>query len=402
MVFRTLYDYDFKEKHVLVRVDFNVPLNEKGDVFNDKRIREALPTINYLREQNAKIILLTHVGRPEGKRVQELQTDGIAHRLSQLLGIYVKKVDACIGEEVKNVVREMKPADILMLENVRFYKEESENNNAFARELAVLADFFVQDAFGVCHRKNASVTQIAQFVPACAGFVLQKEVETLGMIIQHAKQPFVTIIGGAKEDKIGVIHNLLPYLDHLLLGGKLANTFLKAAGKSIGASMYDEETLALARALLHEDEGKKISLPVDVVIAKKVEESTEVKNVPVDEIPQGWLAVDIGPETRKQYENILKKAETIVWAGPIGIFEISSFAEGTKCIAQVVGNTNAVKIIGGGDSAAAVEHFEMQHYMTHVSTGGGASLELLQGADLPGIVALMENKKLFPALCKVE
>jgi phosphoglycerate kinase len=395
--FRTLYDCDFHQKRVLVRADFNVPMNDSGDVINDKRIRETLPTIKYLRQQNARVILLTHIGRPKG-RDPKLQTDGIAHRLSQLLGTYVKKIDQCIGDDVKKEVYAMKAGDVLMLENVRFYKEENDNNNDFARQLGSLADFFVQDAFGVCHRANASVTQIAQFIPSCAGFVLQKELEGLGTLVKNARKPFVTIIGGAKADKIGVIHNLLPHLDHLLIGGKLANTFLKAAGKDIGASAYDEESLPLAQELLSEKD-ERFLLPVDVVVADKFGADANIKIASVDAIPQGWMAVDIGPETLRRYSEAIKNAATIVWAGPVGAYEIEKFGHGTKYIAGMIAETPAVKIIGGGDSAAAVEHFGFAHCMSLVSTGGGASLELLQGTALPGIVALVENKKLFPELC---
>ncbi len=397
--FRTLYDCDLYHKRVLVRVDFNVPMNEQGDVVNDKRIRETLPTIKYLRQQGAMVILLTHIGRPKG-RDPKLQTDGIAHRLSQLLSVYVKKMDECIGDAVKKEVYAMKPGDVLMLENVRFYKEENENNNDFARQLATLADFFVQDAFGVCHRANASVTQITQFIPACSGFVLQKELEGLGTLVKHARKPFVTIIGGAKADKIGVIHNLLPHLDHLLIGGKLANTFLKAAGKNIGASAFDEESLPLAKELLQEKDHRFL-LPVDVVVADQFGDAAAIKIASVDAIPEGWMAVDLGPETLRQYTEALKHAATIVWAGPVGAYEIEKFSHGTKYIAGTIAASSAVKIIGGGDSAAAVEHFGFAHHMSLVSTGGGASLELLQGTLLPGIAALIENKKLFSELCVV-
>ncbi len=374
-------------------------MNEQGDVMNDKRIRETLPTIKYLRQQDAMVILLTHIGRPKG-RDPKLQTDGIAHRLSQLLSVYVKKMDECIGDTVKKEVYAMKPGDVLMLENVRFYKEESDNNNDFARQLAVLADFFVQDAFGVCHRANASVTQITQFIPACSGFVLQKELEGLGTLVKHARRPFVTIIGGAKADKIGVIHNLLPHIDHLLIGGKLANTFLKAAGKNIGASAFDEESLLLAKELLQEKDHRFL-LPVDVVVADKFGDAAAIKIASVDAIPEGWMIVDLGPETLRLYTEALKHAATIVWAGPVGAYEIEKFGHGTKYIAGTVATSSAVKIIGGGDSAAAVEHFGFAHHMSLVSTGGGASLELLQGTLLPGIAALIENKKLFPTLCVV-
>jgi phosphoglycerate kinase len=396
MDFRTIYDYNFCNKNVLLRVDFNVPLNEQGDVTNDKRIRETLPTIKYLQCQRAKIIILTHIGRPK-KRVKELQTDGVAHRLSQILHTYVKKIDSCIGEEAKKAIAEMKPGEVLMLENVRFYPEESTNNNDFARQLAMLADYFVLDAFGVCHRKNASVTQIAQFIPSSAGFLLQKEIETMTALTKEPQKPFVTIIGGAKEDKSGVIHNLLPHLDHLMIGGKLANTFLKAAGKKIGASKYDEETLPLAEKLLKQS-NKKLLLPVDVIVADTFDNTAETHAVSVDEIPEAWMAVDIGPQTRELYSSLIKDAATIVWAGPIGVFEIDKFSAGTKHIAEAIAQSRGITIIGGGDSAAAVEQFHVAHYMSLVSTGGGASLELLQGAELPGITALIENKKLFKEL----
>ncbi len=397
MDFRTLYDYDFYNKRVLLRVDFNVPLTSTGDVANDKRIREALPTIRYLRQHGAKLIIITHIGRPNGKYIGALQTDGIAHRLSQLLHTYVPKINSCIGSNVENHIAEMHPCDVVMLENVRFYAAEKQNNNDFARCLARLADFFVLDAFGVCHRKEASVTQVAQFIPACAGFLLQKELEVLGKVIEHSKQPFVTIIGGAKADKIGVIQNLLPIMDQLLIGGKLANTFLKAAGNSIGRSKYDEDTLPIAERILYEAYGKLI-LPIDVIVAEVFSSKAETHTVPVDCIPADWLAVDIGPKTRELYSSAVKNAETIVWAGPIGVFEIEPFSHGTRHVANAVAESKAIKIIGGGDSAAAIEQFNVAHFMTHISTGGGASLELLQGAELPGIIALMKNKKLFSEL----
>jgi phosphoglycerate kinase len=395
--FRTLYDLDFHGKRVLVRVDFNVPLDEHADVANDKRIRETLPTIRYLRSQGAKLILITHVGRPQGKRVIELQTDGIAHRLSQLLGTYVPKLHECIGPTVTTHVANMKEGDVVMLENVRFYPEEKSKNNAFARQLSTLADFFVLDAFGVSHRKQASITQVSKFIPSCAGFLLQKELEALGKVVDHGKQPFVTVIGGAKADKIAVIKNLLPAMDHLLIGGKLANTFLKAAGKDIGASAFDYDTVPVAERLLYEAHGKLV-LPVDVVVANQFDKDAETKVVSVDAIPADWMGIDIGPETRKKYEDILAVAETIVWCGPIGVFEIEQFSHGTRHVATIVAKSNALKIIGGGDSAAAVEKFDVAHYMTHVSTGGGASLEVLQGTLLPGVKALEENKELFPEL----
>jgi len=395
--FRSLYDLDFQNKRVLLRVDFNVPLDDNADVANDKRIREALPTIRYLRQQGAKLILITHVGRPNGKRVKELQTEGIAHRLSQMLGIYVRKLDYCVGEEVEKHVASMESGDVVMLENIRFYSQEKNNNNDFARRIASMADIFVQDAFGACHRKQATITQISKFIPSCAGFLLQKELEALGKVIEQGKKPFVTIIGGAKADKIGVIENMLPVLDHLIVGGVLANTFLKASGKNIGASKFDHDTLAVAERLLLEAEGK-IILPVDVIVADKFDKDAKTQAVSVDNIPNDWVAIDIGPETRKLYGDLVRKAETIVWAGPIGVFEIDKFSHGTREIASAVAESKAIKIIGGGDSAAAIEKFDFAHYMSHVSTGGGASLELLQGTELPGVKALIENMELFSEL----
>lgn len=391
---KTIKDIDVRGRRVLVRVDFNVPLANEGDgpkVKDDTRIRAAVPTIQYLMEQGARVILCSHLGRPKGKVVPDLRMDPVAGRLSELLGVPVKKADDCVGPEVEKMAQELGDAEVLLLENLRFHPEEEANDPEFAKRLAALADVYVNDAFGAAHRAHASTAGVAEYLPAVAGFLMQKEIETMGQALSNPERPFVAILGGAKvSDKIGVIKNLLTKVDSLLIGGGMAYTFLKAKGYEIGDSLLDEEHLELAASLMKEAEqrGVDFCLPVDVVIADAFAEDANHKVVAADRIPEGWMGLDIGPETAKQFAETAKKAKTVVWNGPMGVFEMKPFAEGTYAVARALAESDAVTIIGGGDSARAVKESGYADKMTHISTGGGASMEFLEGKELPGVAAL--------------
>lgn len=392
--FFTLNDLDVAEKRVLVRVDFNVPLDKKtNEVADDKRIRESLPTINYLLERNAKAILCSHLGRPDGKIVDSLKMDNVAARLQQLLNGKVKKLDDCVGHSVKEEVSRMNTGDVIVLENLRFHPEEEANDEDFSRQLAGLAELYVNDAFGTCHRAHASTYGVTKYLESAAGFLVEKELRIMGKAIEAPDKPFIGILGGAKiSDKIKVIENLLAKMDKLLIGGAMAFTFLKANGKDVGSSRVEEECIGLARKL---SENGKIMLPVDVIAADRLDANSNSKIVAADSIPDSWLGLDIGPATIKNYEEILKNAKTVIWSGPMGVFEIDKFANGTREIAKFLSALKAVTIVGGGDSAAAVEKFGYADKLTHVSTGGGASLEFFEGKKLPGITALEESHKKF-------
>lgn len=392
--FFTLNDLDAKGKRVLVRVDFNVPLDKKtNEIADDKRIRESLPTIKFLIEKNAKVILCSHLGRPDGKVVDSLRMDKVASRLQQLLNKNVKKLDDCIGSEVKNEVSKMKEGDVVVLENLRFHAEEEANDSDFSKKLADLADLYVNDAFGTCHRAHASTYGVAKHLKSAAGFLVEKELRILGKAVEAPDKPFIAILGGAKiSDKIKVIQNLLKKVDKMLIGGAMIFTFLKAQGRNAGASKVEEENIDLARKLL---QNKKIMLPADVVVADKLDANANSKVVDSGKIPRDWVGLDIGPETIKNYEEILRDAKTVIWGGPLGVFEFDKFANGTKEIAEFLTALNAVTIVVGGDSAAAVEKFGYADKLTHVSTGGGASLEFFEGKKLPGIGALEESCKRF-------
>lgn len=388
---KTIEDIDVEGKKVLVRVDFNVPLDEKGNITDDTRIRAALPTINYLIERGAIVILVSHLGRPKGKVQERLRMDPIAQRLAELLDKEVIKTDNCIGDEPKQAIEDMREGDVLLLENVRFYPGEEANDPEFSKQLAELADVYVNDAFGTAHRAHASTVGVAEFLPAVSGFLMKKELEYLGKALENPERPFVSILGGAKvSDKIGVIKNLLTKVNYLLIGGGMAFTFLKAKGLEIGRSLLEEDKLSLAGELIKEaeDKGVKLLLPVDVVVAPELKPDAPYKRVKVEEIPPDWMGVDIGKETVKEFSNIIKQAKTVVWNGPMGVFEMEPFAAGTKGIASALAESGAVTIIGGGDSAAAVEQLGYADKMTHISTGGGASLEFLEGRELPGVKAL--------------
>lgn len=389
----TVSDLDMAGKRVLVRVDFNVPLQD-GEVADDTRIRAALPTIEYLRRQGARVILVSHLGRPKGKVVEELRMAPVARRLSQLLGTEVKTVPACVGPEVEAAAAQLKDGEVLLLENIRFYPGEEKNDPEFAKQLAAIADAYVNDAFGTAHRAHASTVGVAQLLPAAAGFLMQKELEYLGRALENPERPFLAILGGAKvSDKIGVIRNLLPKVDAIAIGGGMAYTFLKAQGYEVGKSIVDEERLELAKELMAEAKQRGVTflLPVDVVVADKFAPDAARKVVDVSEIPADWQGLDIGPKTRKQFAKEISRAKTIVWNGPMGVFEWEPFAEGTAEIARAMAESDAVTIVGGGDSAAAVEKFGLADKMSHVSTGGGASLEFLEGKELPGVAVLKDR-----------
>jgi phosphoglycerate kinase len=394
MAKKTIRDVDVKGKRVLMRVDFNVPMQD-GAITDDKRIRAALPTIQHVIKEGGKVILMSHLGRPKGKPDDAFRLDPVAQRLSELLGQPVQKVDDCIGPEVEKAVAGLEPGDVLLLENVRFYAAETENDPEFAKALAALGDIFVNDAFGTAHRAHASTTGVADYLPAVSGFLMEKELQFLGGAVEDPKRPFVAILGGAKvKDKIAVIESLLNKVDTLIIGGGMAYTFLKAQGYEVGRSLLDEERLEFCRTIMAQakEKGVELLLPVDVVVAKEFAADAEHKVVAIDQIPADWEGLDIGPETAKRFAEAVKGAGTVVWNGPMGVFEFEAFAKGTLSVAQALADSSAVTVIGGGDSAAAVEQMGLADKMTHVSTGGGASLEFLEGKVLPGVAALTDKE----------
>ncbi len=399
---KTVKDIDVAGKRVLVRVDFNVPLDADRNITDDRRIVAALPTIKYLVDNGAKVILMSHLGRPktddDGKVLPDskeaFNMKPVAKRLSEKLGREVKVVDDCIGDDVKKAAADLKDGEVLLLENVRFYKKEKKNDPAFAEELASLGEIYVNDAFGTAHRAHASTEGVTKYLPAVSGFLLEKEIEYLGNAVSNPARPFLAILGGAKvADKIPVIDNLLDKVDSLIIGGGMAYTFLKAKGYEIGTSLFDEEGFELAKkAMAKADEkGVKLLLPVDVKVAKEFSNDSESKIVPADAIPSDWMGMDIGSETIKLFTEAIAASKTVVWNGPMGVFEMSNFAAGTKAVAQAMADSDATTIIGGGDSAAAVQQMGFADKMSHVSTGGGASLEFLEGKTLPGVAALNDK-----------
>jgi phosphoglycerate kinase len=386
---KTLRDLEVQGKRVLVRVDFNVPMQD-GQITDDRRIRESLPTILYLLERGAKVILMSHLGRPKGKPDPQYSLRPVAERLSELLGRPVRFLEDCVGEAVEQAVQAMAPGEVVLLENLRFHPEEEANDDGFARALARLGDLYVNDAFGSAHRAHASTEGVAHYLPAVAGFLMEKELRYLGSVLTQPQRPFVAILGGAKvHDKIGVIQNLLPKVDRLLIGGGMAFTFLKAQGYEIGRSLLDSDSLEFARRVLQEA-GQKIVLPVDVVVAPSPEAETQAQVVPVDQIPPDQMGLDIGPQTVARFREIVRLARTIVWNGPLGLFERAAFAEGTRGVLQAVAESGATSILGGGDTAAAAEQLGFADRITHISTGGGAALEFLEGRTLPGVAVLMD------------
>jgi phosphoglycerate kinase len=386
----TIRDVSLQGKRVLMRVDFNVPLDDDLRITDDTRIRAALPTITYALEQESKVILMSHLGRPKGNVVDKLRLDPVGRRLSELLRKEIIKLDDCVGDEVTEKVMQMREREVVLLENLRFHKEEEENDTEFAQKLAGLGNVYVNDAFGTAHRAHASTVGVTKFITSVCGLLLQKEIEYLDKVVKTPQHPFVAILGGAKvSDKIGIIENLISHIDWLLIGGGMAYTFLKVQGKEIGNSKLEEEKLTLARETL--DKAKdKIILPSDHIIVERIETNAPIKTA-VDNIPQGWIGVDIGPQTVEEFITFLKPAKTIFWNGPLGIFEIDAFSEGTKDIGQFVAQSNAISVIGGGDTVAAVSKFNLEDKISHISTGGGASLEYLEGKVLPGIAALTDK-----------
>ncbi|MBQ0138563.1 MAG: phosphoglycerate kinase [Kurthia sp.] len=390
---KTMNDVELSGKRVFVRVDFNVPM-EDGNITDDTRIRAVLPTIKHLIEQNAKIILASHLGRPKGEVVEELRLDAVALRLAELLRKPVLKLDESVGNDVKNVVANMQDGDIVLLENVRFHKGEEKNDAALAKEFSELADVYVNDAFGAAHRAHATTAGIAAYIPAVSGRLLEKELDVLGKALSTPERPFTAIIGGAKvKDKIGVIDNLLDLVDNLIIGGGLAYTFIKAQGYEIGNSLVEDDKIELAKQFMQkaQEKGVNFLMPVDAVIAKEFAADAENKVVAIDEIPADWMSLDIGPKTAEIYAETIQNSKLIIWNGPMGVFEMDAFANGTKAVANAMAATEGYTIIGGGDSAAAVEKFEVAEKMNHISTGGGASLEFMEGKQLPGVEALQEK-----------
>ncbi len=377
-----------------MRVDFNVPLDEKRNVSDDTRIRAALGTIRFCLEQGASVVLMSHLGRPDGKIVEDLRLDPVARQLEKLLGKKVLKLNDCVGSEVAKPIKQLKAGEIALLENLRFHPQEEENDPTFAKELAVLGDVYINDAFGTAHRAHASTEGIARYLPSAAGFLMEKEIEYLGETLAKPKRPFVAILGGSKvSGKIAVIENLMKNVDAILIGGGMSYTFYKAKGLTVGNSRVESDKIPLALDLLEKAQKKNIPfvLPKDHRIARKIEKGTEIQTTSSAEIPDGWIGVDVGPQAIEEYKKVLQTAKTVVWNGPVGVFEIDGMDWGTRQVAEVLAKLNATKIVGGGDTAAAIAKFGLESAMTHISTGGGASLEFMEGKILPG-VAVLKNK----------
>lgn len=390
---KTMKDIDVKGKRVFVRVDFNVPMAE-GAITDETRIRAAIPTIEYLVEQGAKVILASHLGRPKGEVKEDMRLTAVGVRLAEIMGKPVTKLDKSIGQKVEEAVANMQNGDIILLENVRFHAGEEKNDPALAEQFAKLADVYVNDAFGAAHRAHASTEGIAKYVPAVSGYLMQKELDVLGKALSNPERPFTAIIGGAKvKDKIGVIESLLEKVDHLIIGGGLSFTFIKAQGYDIGKSLLEEDKIDLAKSFIEKAKAKGVQLhmPIDAVVANEFSKDAEIQIVDVDAIPADWMGLDIGPKTAAKYAEVIKDSKLIIWNGPMGVFEMDKFANGTKTVANAMATTTGYTVIGGGDSAAAVEKFEVADKMDHISTGGGASLELMEGKELPGIVALNDK-----------
>lgn len=391
---KTVKDIDLKGKKVLVRCDFNVPMDDEKNITDSTRIIAAIPTIKYLLENDCSIILCSHLGRPKGEFKPEFSLKPVAAELSKILGKEVIMAEDVIGEDAKTKAANLKSGEVMLLENVRFHREETDNDDGFAKELASMAEVYVNDAFGAAHRAHASTAGVAKYLPAVSGFLIEKELECLGDAINNPERPFVAILGGAKvSDKIGVIDSLLEKVDTLLIGGGMAYTFFKAQGYGVGNSICELDKLDLAKAAMEKAKAKGVNLvlPVDTKIGKEFKPDTESKTVPWTEIPDGWEGFDIGEETIKIFSEEIKKAKTVIWNGPVGLFEFPQFSIGTNSIARVLATIDAKTIIGGGDSASAVKNAGLADKMTHISTGGGASLEFLEGKKLPGIECLLDK-----------
>jgi phosphoglycerate kinase len=391
---KSLKDVDVKGKRVFCRVDFNVPMQD-GNITDDTRIRAAIPTIQYLVDQGAKVILASHLGRPKGKVVEEMRLTPVAKRLGELLEKEVQKADEAHGDAVKAQIEGLNAGEVLLLENVRFYPGEEKNDPELAKAFAELADLYVNDAFGAAHRAHASTEGIAHYLPAVSGFLMEKELDVLGKALSNPERPFTAIIGGAKvKDKIGVIENLLEKVDNLIIGGGLAYTFVKAQGHEIGKSLLEEDKIDLAKSFMEKakEKGVNFYMPIDAIVADEFSADANTKSVSIEEIPADWLSLDIGPKTAELYQDVIQNSKLVIWNGPMGVFEMEKFAEGTKAVAEALANSeNTYSVIGGGDSAAAVEKFHLADKMSHISTGGGASLEFMEGKALPGVVALSDK-----------
>jgi phosphoglycerate kinase len=397
LVKKTIRDIEVKGKRVLVRVDFNVPLDMRtGAITDDSRIRAVLPTIRYLVDHRAKIILCSHLGRPDGKVIEALRMAPIAKRLSQLIKLPVSTASDCIGADVEKAVANLKECDILLLENIRFHSEEEANDSAFAQALAKLADIYVDDAFGTAHRAHASTVGIAKYLPAVAGFLMEKELKALGNLLTNPEHPFGALLGGAKvSDKISLIQNILDKVDLLFIGGGMAATFLKAQGYEVGLSLVEVDKQGLAQALIEatKQKGASLLLPADVMVADSISAEATGEIVPIADIPKEKSIVDIGPKTVDLFSQQMRQCKTVFWNGPMGVFEIPQFARGTKSIVELLASIKATTIVGGGSTAEIVEEMNLEHKMTHVSTGGGASLNFLEGKMLPGISVLLDKEK---------
>ncbi|NQT95869.1 MAG: phosphoglycerate kinase [Candidatus Omnitrophica bacterium] len=391
---KSIKDVDFAGKRVLMRVDFNVPLDKSLKITDDNRIQAALPTISYVLNRNGKLILMSHLGRPKGEKRPEFSLKPTAERLSELLKVPVKMLDDCIGGKVKQAASNMDDGIVLMLENLRFHEEETDNDPKFAKELASLGDIFVNDAFGTCHRAHASTEGVTHYLESASGFLVEKEIGYFQKVLTGAEKPFVFILGGAKvADKIPVIENMMEKADSILIGGAMAYTFLKAKGVDIGSSRVEDKMIDTVNKILDKakSKGVDILLPIDHIVTDCIETANHVNPTPDENIPVGWIGVDIGQKTIELYKERLLQAKTIVWNGPVGIFENDKFATGTKTLAIAIANSGATSVIGGGDTAAAVSKFGVANKMSHISTGGGASLEYLEGKALPGIAALSDK-----------
>ena len=391
---KTISDIDVNGKKVLVRVDFNVPLDEYQNITDDTRIKAALPTINYLLEHNAAVVLMSHLGRPKGEDKTTFSLEPVAKRLEEIIDKKVQFAHDCVGNEAKQAAGSLNPGEILLLENTRFHPEEKKNDPDFAKELASFGDIFINDAFGTAHRAHASNVGVAEYIPSALGFLVEKEIEFLNKALINPEKPYTAILGGAKvSDKIDLIEQLLDKANSILIGGAMMYTFLKALGYSVGMSLVEDDKIPAALEIMDRAKEKNVyfALPEDTVVAKEMEEGTEFHSVPIDAIPDTMIGLDIGILTVRKYAEIIKSSKTVIWNGPMGMFEIGSFSHGTKGIARAVAACTGITIIGGGDSAAAIEKFGFANKISHISTGGGASLEYLSGKELPGIVIIPDK-----------
>jgi phosphoglycerate kinase len=394
MTKKTVRDVDVRGKRALVRVDFNVPLDDRGAITDDRRMREALPTIRYLLERRAAVVLMSHLGRPDGKVVEALRLRPVGERLVDLLAQPVMILQDCVGDEVEDAVARLESGDVALLENLRFHAEEEMNDPGFAARLARLGDLYVNDAFGTAHRAHASTVGVARHLPAVAGLLMDKEIRYLSRVLEAPDRPFVAVLGGKKvSDKIGVIQNILKLADSLLIGGGMAYTFLRAQGHDVGASLLEEDKVALAAEMLEQARGRDVQvfLPADVVVADRFAVDARVQVVAADRIPSGWMGLDIGPQTARRFADVVRSAGLVVWNGPMGVFEMEPFAAGTRALADALAECAGTTIVGGGDSTAAIEQFGLADRVDHISTGGGASLEFMEGKELPGIAVLADR-----------